>query len=258
MLSEWLLGVPQAFEQEWLMVVCPVGRRSLVVATRKTTSAYSRSGQCLNNFPSLLPGGCHRTHRTADDFTILDCIHHEASRTYYVLDVMCWRGHPVYNCDTEFRMFWLRTKLAEAGEAVAGHSRINPLRFLPLDNCPCDRASVAAVLAQRWPVQVDGLLFLHRRAHYTTGRSPLALWLKPHMVPDLLSIPVSQEFLDCAPTLSHVEMELCEQPAKDSEGAPPLEQPDKVSEGDPPLEQMDSCAGVGCATNSTDSKGELQ
>lgn len=32
------------------------------------------------------------------DYTILDCIYSEVSQTYYVLDVMCWRGHPVYDC----------------------------------------------------------------------------------------------------------------------------------------------------------------
>lgn len=31
-------------------------------------------------------------------FCILDCIYSEAEQTYYILDVMCWRGHPVYDC----------------------------------------------------------------------------------------------------------------------------------------------------------------
>lgn len=32
------------------------------------------------------------------DYTILDCIYSEVERTYFILDVMCWRGHPVYDC----------------------------------------------------------------------------------------------------------------------------------------------------------------
>lgn len=32
------------------------------------------------------------------DYTILDCIYSEVDRTYYILDIMCWRGHPVYDC----------------------------------------------------------------------------------------------------------------------------------------------------------------
>lgn len=31
-------------------------------------------------------------------YSILDCIYNEAKQTYYILDVMCWRGHPVYDC----------------------------------------------------------------------------------------------------------------------------------------------------------------
>lgn len=32
------------------------------------------------------------------EYTILDCIYSEVNQTYYVLDVMCWRGHPFYDC----------------------------------------------------------------------------------------------------------------------------------------------------------------
>lgn len=34
MLSEWLVDVPSDLEQEWVVVVCPVGKRALVVASR--------------------------------------------------------------------------------------------------------------------------------------------------------------------------------------------------------------------------------
>lgn len=207
MLSEWLVDVPEDFEENWLMVVCPVGRRSLVISSRATTTAYSRVGQLLNNFPSYLPGGHKRTYHNAGDHCILDCIYHETSRTYYVLDVMCWNGHPVYDSDTKFRTYWAKTKLAEEGEKVSTHSRINPLRFLCLDYYPCSRDSIVKVLSSKWPVEVDGLLFIHKDAHYTVGCSPLAVWLKPHMVPDLLKLPVSEEFLACAPTLSDVKMD---------------------------------------------------
>ena len=32
MLSEWLVDVPDDLQQEWFMVVCPVGKRNLVIA----------------------------------------------------------------------------------------------------------------------------------------------------------------------------------------------------------------------------------
>ncbi|KAG7265339.1 hypothetical protein CRUP_014375 [Coryphaenoides rupestris] len=34
MLSEWLVDVPAELDTEWLMVVCPVGKRSLIVASK--------------------------------------------------------------------------------------------------------------------------------------------------------------------------------------------------------------------------------
>jgi len=33
MLSEWMLEIPENFAEEWVMVPCPVGKRSLVVAS---------------------------------------------------------------------------------------------------------------------------------------------------------------------------------------------------------------------------------
>ncbi|KAG7243228.1 hypothetical protein CRUP_025517, partial [Coryphaenoides rupestris] len=75
---------------------------------------YTKSGYCVNRFPSLLP-----------DYTILDCIYSEMDRTFYILDVMCWRGHPVYDCPTEFRFYWLQSKVQEA-EGLADITKRNP------------------------------------------------------------------------------------------------------------------------------------
>lgn len=35
------------------------------------------------------------------DCSILDCLYSEVEKTYYILDLMCWNGHTVY--DTEVR-----------------------------------------------------------------------------------------------------------------------------------------------------------
>lgn len=201
MLSEWLVDVPPDFSENWLMTVCPVGKRSLVVANQRTTLAYSRSGVYLNCFPSLLPGGCKKTYHASKDYCILDCIYNEASYTYFVLDIMCWRGHPVYNTEREFRYYWLCTKLSEV-EGTREISRINPYRFMPLDSFSCSKDSLLEVLSKPWPFQVDGLLFFHKHSHYTTGLSPLTVWLKPHMVADILSVPVAEDFLACAPRMA--------------------------------------------------------
>ena len=33
MLSEWLVDVPDDLQHEWLMVLCPFGKRNLVIAS---------------------------------------------------------------------------------------------------------------------------------------------------------------------------------------------------------------------------------
>ncbi|KAE8617313.1 hypothetical protein XENTR_v10009032 [Xenopus tropicalis] len=105
MLSEWLIEVPQDISEFWLLVVCPVGKRSLIVASKGSTASYTKSGYCVNRFPSLLPGGNRHNNASGKDYTILDCIYNEETRTYYVLDVMCWRGHPVYDCQVNIRYY---------------------------------------------------------------------------------------------------------------------------------------------------------
>ena len=201
MLSEWLVDVPADFEENWYMTVCPLGKRCLVVANKGTTIAYSRSGAQINCFPSLIPGGCRRTHNLSKEYCILDCIYHESSRTFHVLDLLCWSGHPVCDSDRDFRVYWIKTKLSET-KGIHEISRINPYIFAPLDSFSCSRESIESVLSKPWPLEVDGLLFFHKLCHYMAGCSPLCVWLKPHMVTDIIKISVSEEFLSCAPRMS--------------------------------------------------------
>ncbi|XP_015676243.1 snurportin-1 [Protobothrops mucrosquamatus] len=189
MLSEWLIDVPPDLDQEWLFVVCPTGKRALVVASRGTTAVYTKSGFCVNRFPSLLPGGNRLNSATGKEYTILDCIYSEVQQTYYVLDVMCWRGHPVYDCQTDFRFYWLHSKMEEE-MVLSEKSRLNPYRFVGLKSYSCNAASLCEVLAMTFPFEVDGLLFYHKQAHYNPGSTPLVGWLRPYMVSDILGIAV--------------------------------------------------------------------
>ncbi|XP_007478251.1 snurportin-1 isoform X2 [Monodelphis domestica] len=189
MLSEWLIDVPSDLGQEWIVVVCPVGKRALVVASKGSTTAYTKSGYCVNRFPSLLPGGNKRTSTTGKDYTILDCIYSELNQTYYVLDVMCWRGHPVYDCQTDFRFYWMHSKLPEE-QGLGEKTRLNPFKFVGLKNFPCTPESLCKVLSTDFPFEVDGLLFYHKQTHYSPGSTPLVGWLRPYMVSDVLGMTV--------------------------------------------------------------------
>ena len=49
------------------------------------------------------------------------------------------------------------------------------------------------------PLQLDGVLFYHRLSHYTFGTTPLVLWLKPHMLSEVLALTVPSRHLQAAP-----------------------------------------------------------
>lgn len=191
MLSEWLVDVPADLSSDWLMVVCPVGKRSLVVASKGSTTSYTKSGYCVNRFPSLIPGGNRHNSALGKDYTILDCIYSDVDRTYYILDVMCWRGHPVYDCSTEFRFYWLQSKVDEV-ESLSEISKINPFRFVALSSISCSTESIQMALAHEYSYKVDGLLFYHKETHYTPGSTPLVGWLRPYMVADILGMDVPE------------------------------------------------------------------
>ncbi|CAN8005663.1 unnamed protein product, partial [Ixodes hexagonus] len=103
MLSEWLVEYPEQFEEDWLMKLCPVGKRCLVISSRGSTKAYARNGYHMATFSSLLPGGSKGVEGKFSDYCLLDCVYSELHRVYYVLDLMCWKSHPIF--DSEVRQF---------------------------------------------------------------------------------------------------------------------------------------------------------
>ncbi|XP_023811404.1 snurportin-1 isoform X1 [Oryzias latipes] len=223
MLSEWLVDVPSELDTDWLLVVCPVGKRSLIVASKGSTAAYTKSGYCVNRFPSLLPGGNRHNSAMGKDYTILDCIYSEVDRTFYILDVMCWRGHPVYDCPTEFRFFWLQSKVQET-EGMSEIAKRNPFRFVSLQSSECTPASIQKVLAAEYSFSVDGLLFYHRQTHYTPGSTPLVGWLRPYMVADILGMAVPEGPLTTKPEYASHQLQQILQHKKPSSEVRPADQ----------------------------------
>lgn len=129
----------------------------------------------------------------------------QLDQTYYVIDMVCWRGYSLYDCTAEFRFFWLNSKLEESG-ACAPPSRFHKFRFSPVLVYNCDQSGLLVAYTGAVPYVKDGLLFcnkyvltslfsfqallfityilfhwwwlhalLSRHAHYQTGNTPLAL-----------------------------------------------------------------------------------
>ena len=115
MLSEWLVEVPEDLFTAWQMVPVPEGKRALIVSGQGTTKHFSRGGSFINQFPSHLPGGCRKQSNWKKSQALLDTIYVDASRTYYVLDIMVWNELALYDCDTTFRYVVFLKPFARCG-----------------------------------------------------------------------------------------------------------------------------------------------
>lgn len=195
MLSEWLEEVPADLTSQWLFAFCPEGKRCLVVTSRGKTCVYSRSGSLVNTFPSLLPGGSYCTTQ-GNDCTMLDCIYSCTEKTYYILDILCWRNYAVTESEAEFRFYWLHTKVSEIPK-LQNTSRVNPYKFVELGKLPCSEEALTMTIQSplMFTSNLDGMLFFHKQAHYTRGVTPLVGWLKIFMVPEKLGITVPDIYM---------------------------------------------------------------
>ena len=175
MSAEWLVDMPSDLSRNWYVLARPAGWRCLVSTGGGATRALGRAGGKPRTFASALPNGSRQTGAGPSCVCELDCVWSEADQTYYVLDLLRWKEHCLRECAAELRLFWLHSKLAEAGAEQP--SAANPCRFVALPAVPCRPAALHAAYAVPPPVgaQRDGLLLLHREALYEPGASPLLL-----------------------------------------------------------------------------------
>ncbi|ONK77249.1 uncharacterized protein A4U43_C02F4610 [Asparagus officinalis] len=176
MLPEWMIDVPPNLDSDWYVFSRPSGKRCFVVSSNGTTVSRLRNGSILHRFPSSLPCGAKTREMSgpAHAYCILDCIFHELDQTYYVIDMLCWRGYSLYDCSAEFRFFWLNSKLGETG-ACNPPSKYHKYRFAAVPIYDCSEMGLQTAYAGAVPYAKDGLLFYNKHAHYQTGITPLAL-----------------------------------------------------------------------------------
>lgn len=195
-LSEWMKEKPEDLNQ-WLLVPCPKGQRCLVVAGKGKTSMFSKSGRKMFEFISLLPGGgAEKTrHRAA---TILDCVYVAAKDEFYVLDAISYGQQDLKDCESQFRLFWLKSKFDE--ELFSERNEVNEKPLHLLHSYDFDNSHHIAKALQHYPLwpdnqpELDGFLFYHKEASYTSGTTPLVCWLFPFMITDILGLQVASEY----------------------------------------------------------------
>jgi hypothetical protein len=74
---------------------------------------------------------------------------------------MCWRGYSLYDCSSEFRFFWMNSKLAETN-ALQPSSAHHRYRFSIVPVYECDIAGLQCAYSQPMPFTKDGVLFYNR------------------------------------------------------------------------------------------------
>ncbi|KAJ8679015.1 hypothetical protein QAD02_014802 [Eretmocerus hayati] len=192
MLSEWMLEVPQDFRENWIMVPCPIGKRVLLIARKGSTKMYTRRGVHMHQFQSALPGGNSKSYKNS--CTILDCIWSKDREMCYVLDVLAWSNQEMLNCETDFRFFWLRSQIDELPDLKNRVGGVNDYPILTLPDINCGRDFYECLESISTSLPLDGILFYHREAHYTSGRTPLVAWLKTYMLPEVLGVDVPEPY----------------------------------------------------------------
>ena len=192
-LSEWLKEKPENFD-EWFLMPCPKGQRCLVVSSKGETKMFSKNKRYCMSFSSLLPGG--GLIGSKHDSCILDCIYNKDIDMFYVLDALHY-SIPLKDCETEFRLFWLKSKFSELEDTMEEY-KIDELKSFKLLNYydMANEERIAMVLQSYplWPdnqPELDGYLFYHKESHYVYGSTPLVCWLFPFMISDVLNMQVN-------------------------------------------------------------------
>ncbi|XP_017781131.1 PREDICTED: snurportin-1 isoform X2 [Nicrophorus vespilloides] len=200
MLSEYFIERPDDLEHNWIFKLCPLGVRNLVVAHNRTTKAYNKNGVLQSEFESLLPGGAGN--KCGSKFTILDCIFSPTTSVYYIIDILAWNSFSLVNCSTEFRFFFLKSKLEENHD-ITQKTKRHRYPFLDVIGRPAQLNLIEDVLSHFMENEneekLDGVLFYHSEVDYRGGCTPLVGWLKPYMVPEILGIPVAAEYMSEKP-----------------------------------------------------------
>ncbi|KAF2902586.1 hypothetical protein ILUMI_03593 [Ignelater luminosus] len=227
MLAGWLGTKPDNFETNWLIKLCPAGKRCLVVAHNNTTTVYNKFGLMKDRFNSVFPGG-NENEPNPNAFTVLDCIYVVLLRPsievyYFVLDVLAWNCVPFRQVSALTRFEWLHTRFEEV--EVIGREQFlihrefekppeeqNDYKFFLIE--ALDPSELPNLLAEPYSTQLtginvklDGILFYEKTSLYKMCfKNPLVGWLKPFMVQQIL-YPNLDLHLSYSPIIGYSVME---------------------------------------------------
>jgi hypothetical protein len=164
--------------ESWMFKLRPRGTSCLITTSIHSNSSSSQgiayaispasTSSILCSFRSLLPKNC-----------ILECILDEERRLLYAMDILMWKGQCLTDTTSEFRMYWMQTKLSECSQQlfrlVEGRNEY-AVQWVPYFDCtPANLYAVYANENGACPYVPDGFVFYHKFGHYQQGLTPLVL-----------------------------------------------------------------------------------
>eukprot|EP00056_Hartaetosiga_gracilis_P021251 m.23374 g.23374 ORF g.23374 m.23374 type:complete len:312 (-) comp8970_c0_seq1:63-998(-) len=176
---------PDDIADNWQCVVCPKGRRCLIVSHNGYTQAFNKYGKSIVKFSSFLPGGgrevgCHR------GSSVIDAIFNADDSTFYVLDIIYWHGMHILDSPFDFRTFWLQSKWEERPE-ITEVCEGNEYAMIALQRLPCDNDTIRAYLSNVPNADaVDGLSLYFTESVYEPGESPMMLWISADRIDEII------------------------------------------------------------------------
>lgn len=178
--AEWMVEVPADLgPAHWLVLARPEGHKCLVISENGETIARKKNGRVLSRFQSALPGGRRGLGQKQHSLQcVLECVFHESDGTFYVVDLLYWKGQSMLDCEASFRFAWCHSKLQEYPELTSTTTKAGTghVQFRPLACFECSRQGLEQAYRSEFPFSKDGLLFYHKEGHYASGElTPLVL-----------------------------------------------------------------------------------
>lgn len=178
-LSEWL--EEKIHPENWFLVPIPKGVVHVLVVRpskqNKPTLVYFKDNHFFKKMRTNLPLN-----------TILDCYYNGSTKTFYVLDVLAYKGSDLRMTTCDFRFFWIKNKMIDDDLGVIDDSgmKMESLAYYDMENLEETLARFENFpMFENNEPELDGLLFYHKDSHYVEGKTPLVLWLFPFMVPEI-------------------------------------------------------------------------
>ena len=173
---------PSPEEPGWFVLPRVEGKRCLVISSNGRTVSRDKNGIIIHQFDSPLPSGSQKLRSCGSQgmFCILDCTYNVDLNTYFVMDLLCWKGQSLYGCSASMRFYWAKERLEEVG--IGSSPSPSPIwnhGFSLVPRLPCSRSNIEYILSNQFAFgfPLDGLLFVARGGYYEPDSQPSPLML---------------------------------------------------------------------------------